>query len=937
MSVWPAQKVRQTFIDYFVAKQHQNIRSSCTIPHDDPTLLFANSGMNQFKPIFQGTVQQNTQFASLKRAVNSQKCIRAGGKHNDLDDVGHDTYHHTFFEMLGNWSFGDYFKPQAIQMAWELLTTVYGLDKQRLYVTYFGGDSTLGLSPDLDAKKLWLDIGVPETHIIPGNTADNFWEMGEVGPCGPCSEIHYDRIGGGRNAAHLVNQDDPNVLEIWNIVFMQYNREQDRSLKPLPNKHIDTGMGMERLVSILQDKPSNYDTDVFGGLFANIQQVSGARPYAGLLGAEDTDGVDTAYRVVADHVRTLTVAITDGCMPSNEGRGYVLRRILRRGARYARKRLNVQIGTFFSSLVDTLVKELGPSFPELYAQIDTVKQTLDEEERAFAKTLDRGERLFESVLAKTRAEKRTTIAGSDAWRLYDTYGFPIDLTQLMADESGISIDTKEFEACQKEAKQRSKGTKQELETSGLDVHMIAALENQGINRTIDDPKFTAGDLKATIVGMFQNGEQTTSPNPKASFGILLDTTNFYAEQGGQINDTGLISSDDFSFEMRVDQVQVYGGYILHTGVATAGTCNVGDSVTCLVDAVQRSQTASNHTATHLLNHALRDTLGQGADQRGSLVTCEKLRFDYACKTAPSTTQLDKVEQATNKHIEAKRIVYTQIVPLDKAMEILGVRAVFGETYPDPVRVVSVGTPVTELLNNPQNPMNQQVSVEFCGGTHVKRTLDIRSFVLLEDQALAKGIRRMVGVTGELARQAQQIEKKHTETLTQMQADMTSGSGDLQQRVKVFAKILEQAIMPLVAKTALKTLLDQLRKQLMEREKAQQLVDQQAVTAFLSEMHIKDPSDVVVMPIPTDAKGLTHAIGVLKGQGKSGMLVTTPTNNQVTIACASQLEVNKSDLGIGLQVVDQEYNGCSWGAWRRHCQSGTSDDRRWQNGRGAGAW
>lgn len=333
------------------------VPSSSVVPLADPTLLFANAGMNQYKSIFLGTVDPNSDFASLKRAVNSQKCIRAGGKHNDLDDVGKDSYHHTFFEMLGNWSFGDYFKKEAIGFTWELLTKVYSLDPSRLYVTYFEGDPKGGLGPDLEAKELWKSIGVPEDHILPGDMKDNFWEMGDQGPCGPCSEVHYDRIG-GRLASHLVNQDDPNVLEIWNNVFIEYNREPDRSLRPLPNKHIDTGMGFERLVSILQDKPSNYDTDVFTPLFAKIQEIAEARPYTGKFDVDDVDGIDTAYRVVADHVRTLTFAISDGCAPNNDGRGYVIRRILRRGVRYARRYFAVEVGSFFSQLVPTLVGQM---------------------------------------------------------------------------------------------------------------------------------------------------------------------------------------------------------------------------------------------------------------------------------------------------------------------------------------------------------------------------------------------------------------------------------------------------------------------------------------------------------------------------------------------------------------------------------------------------
>lgn len=384
---WPADKVYKTFLDYFVKKNgHDHVPSSSVVPHNDPTLLFANAGMNQYKSIFLGTVDPNSAFAKMKRAANAQKCIRAGGKHNDLDDCGKDSYHHTFFLMLGNWSFGDYFKKEAIDYSWELLTKVYGLDPNRLYVTYFEGYAPGKLEPDNEAKEFWRAVGVPDDHILPGNMKDNFWEMGDQGPCGPCSEVHYDRIG-GRNASHLVNQDDPNVLEIWNNVFIQYNRESDGSLRSLPAKHVDTGMGFERLVSILQDKSSNYDTDVFTPIFKTIQKVTGVRDYQGKFGEEDADGIDTAYRVIADHLRMTSFAIADGGTPNNVGRGYVVRRVLRRGVRYARKYMNAEIGSFFSKLLPTLVEQMGTDFPEIKQKEQDIKEILDEEESAFALTL----------------------------------------------------------------------------------------------------------------------------------------------------------------------------------------------------------------------------------------------------------------------------------------------------------------------------------------------------------------------------------------------------------------------------------------------------------------------------------------------------------------------------------------------------------------------
>jgi alanyl-tRNA synthetase len=586
---WTATKVRQTFIEYFEKRHaHTFVPSSSTIPHDDPTLLFANAGMNQYKPIFLGTVDPQSDFAKLKRAVNSQKCIRAGGKHNDLDDVGKDVYHHTFFEMLGNWSFGDYFKREAIEWAWDLLTNVYGISKDRLYVTYFGGNKEAGLAPDLETRDIWISIGVPKERVLPFGAKENFWEMGDQGPCGPCSEIHYDRIG-GRDASKLVNMDDPMVLEIWNLVFIQFNREADGSLRQLPARHVDTGMGLERVVSVLQNKTSNYDTDVFQNIFKRIQQVTGAPAYQGRVGAEDVDGIDMAYRVVADHIRTLTFAISDGGVPSNEGRGYVLRRILRRGIRYARRRFNVQIGTFFSSLVDTVVEEMGEAFPEIVKHRDDVKAILNEEEEAFGRTLDRGERLFDGYLNKARQAGAKQLDGADVWRLYDTYGFPVDLTRLMAEENGLTIDEKGFAEEQAKARElsrakRSTGAGGEQIT--LDVHAIGALEkNKDVPKTDDHFKYQTGNIIATVKSIYDGHAFVKSMDKlQTNFGILLDRTNFYAEQGGQEYDVGTIVIDGQS-EFIVENVQVYAGYVLHIGYLKYGKLAVGDEVICTYDEV----------------------------------------------------------------------------------------------------------------------------------------------------------------------------------------------------------------------------------------------------------------------------------------------------------------------------------------------------------------
>lgn len=757
-----AKEIRKKFVDFFVDKlDHVYVHSSSTIPLDDPTLLFANAGMNQFKPVFVGTVDPNSDMSKWSRVVNSQKCIRAGGKHNDLDDVGKDVYHHTFFEMLGNWSFGDYFKTEICTWAWQLLTQEFKIPKERLYVTYFGGEPSAGLEPDHECKELWKSLGVPESRILPGNMKDNFWEMGETGPCGPCSEIHYDRIG-NRDASHLVNMDDPDVLEIWNLVFMQFNRETDKSLKSLPRKHIDCGLGLERLVSVIQDKRSNYDTDLFTPLFAAIQNGSGIQqPYQGLLGDQDKGKVDMAYRVVADHIRTLTIALSDGGRPDNVGRGYVLRRILRRGIRYASENLNARPG-FFSGLVDTVCQSLGDFFPELLKDPQAVKDVIDEEEAQFLKTLTRGRKLLDRTIAKLPSGTKI-LPGDIAWRLYDTYGFPVDLTQLMTEERGMTVDHHGYEACKVQAQLASQGKGSGVEDRiSLDVHAINELkDSKGFPPTDDTFKYNYSDkykfenCTGKVLALRHDKRFVDQVESGQEVGVLLDKTVFYAEQGGQIYDEGfLVKVDDESVEVRVKNVQVRGGYILHMGTVE-GTLKLGDVVTQQLDQDRRKCVMNNHTGTHILNYALRQSLESNgeADQRGSLVAPDRLRFDFTASKAMTIGQVKKTEQIANQMIEKNVEIYAKDTPLALAKAVQGLRAVFDETYPDPVRVVSIGVPVETLIKDPNGPLGNSTSVEFCGGTHLKRSGHVGHFVIASEEAIAKGIRRIVALTGPEAQKA----------------------------------------------------------------------------------------------------------------------------------------------------------------------------------------
>ncbi|KAA0216713.1 MAG: alanine--tRNA ligase [Leptolyngbya sp. PLA3] len=753
--------IRRAFIEYFLRQAHQFVPSSPTVPHDDPTLLFANAGMNQFKPLFLGHVDPTSPLAGLKRSVNSQKCIRAGGKHNDLEDVGKDTYHHTFFEMLGNWSFGDYFKAEAIQWAWELLTQVYKLPPDRIYATYFEGNAEQGLPADEEARQLWMRY-LPSDRVLPGNMKDNFWEMGDTGPCGPCSEIHFDRIG-GRNARAYVNKGDPNVIEIWNLVFIQFDRQGDGSLRPLPAKHVDTGMGLERLVSVIQNKSSNYDTDVFMPLFAAIERITGhAGGYHGKLGKDDPDGHDMAYRVVADHIRTLTFAITDGAIPSNEGRGYVLRRILRRAVRYGRQKLGAKTG-FLAGLVPTVVDTMSEAFPELRRNPKHVADVIFEEEESFGRTLDRGIGLFEELAAGARAK----ITGEEAFKLYDTFGFPLDLTQLMAEERGLSVDVEGFEACMGEQKARSRaGAKAGGEGDlVLDAEAIARLGHLNVKPTDDSHKFHGRDMRASIRAIWngQNFDEHTGTRATQRVGIILDKTSFYAEMGGQVADHGrLVASRDGKFvgagaggEFRVDEVRTFGGYVLHIGHAGRGDLRVGDEVRLHVEQQRRQQICANHTATHMVNFALREVLGEHVDQKGSLVAPDRLRFDFSHGHPVEAEQIARVQQIVREQIAHDLPVYADLGGLATARSITGVRAVFGETYPDPVRVVSIGAPVDQLLSRPNDGQWRQYSVELCGGTHLKTTGEAHAFALVSEEGIAKGVRRITALTGALAKAAEQ--------------------------------------------------------------------------------------------------------------------------------------------------------------------------------------
>ena len=907
-------EIRRRFIDFFAQREHAFVPSSSTCPTDDPSLrdTFANAGMNQFKPVFLGQIPPGSALEGLRRAVNSQKCIRAGGKHNDLDDVGKDTYHHTFFEMLGNWSFGDYFKTETIAWAWELLTGELGLAPDRLYATYFGGDAAQGLEPDLEAKAEW-ERYLPPERVMPFGMKDNFWEMGETGPCGPCSEVHYDRVG-GRDASGLVNRDDPDVLELWNLVFIQFERMGGGKLRPLPAKHVDTGMGLERLVSVLADVRSNYDTDVFAPIFLAIESRTDAGPYTGRVGPEDTTGKDEAYRVIADHVRTLTFALADGAAPSNEGRGYVLRRILRRAIRYGRQKLNLRPG-FFAELVPVVIERFGAAYPELREHQARVLELVRGEEESFGRTLDRGIRLFE----ETAGRSETIVSGADAFKLYDTYGFPLDLTQLMAAERGLEVDVAGYEAAMREQQERSRagGRRDEGAPLALGPDETARLARLNVRPTDDSFKFAPREIRATVKAIWNglNFEEHADPTTAGTrrVGIVLDRTNFYAEMGGQVGDTGRMMvgretrtnphDSHTGGEFRVEDTQVCGGFALHVGRVTRGELRVGDDVTLHVEKQRRRSIAAHHTATHLLNQGLRTLVGPDTDQRGSLVAEDRLRFDFACNRQIGPEELARIEDFVRAQIEADLPVHADLAPLEAAQRIPGLRAVFGERYPDPVRVVSIGTPVAALLDQPEAD-GTGASIELCGGTHLESTGQAGAFALVSEEGIAKGIRRVTALAGVPARAAIAAADGISEKLAGL--DRLDGQALIDEYQALFAEV-DRLTLPAARKHELRTRLGAIQSRIKQIQKSQaaaraseaaqlagRLGDRAAMT--------QEPVFVAVVELGSDRKALEAAMAtaVAKAPTKAIMLFSTGgAGDKVAIVAA----VPEGLVNLGLKAGD----------------------------------
>ena len=700
-----SKEIRKAFLDFFESKGHTIVPSAPMVVKNDPTLMFTNAGMNQFKDYFLGNAVPKN-----KRVADSQKCLRVSGKHNDLEEVGHDSYHHTMFEMLGNWSFGDYFKAEAIAWAWELLTDVFGIDKNRLYATVFEGDSQDGTEKDTEALEEWKKY-LPEDRILFGNKHDNFWEMGDTGPCGPCSEIHIDLRSDDERAKipgrDMVNQGHPLVIEIWNLVFMQFNRKANGELEPLPHKNVDTGMGFERLCMALQGKTSNYDTDIFTGMIAEIEKLSGH-------GYHESADTEVAMRVIADHIRAISFSIADGQLPSNVKAGYVIRRILRRAVRYGYTFLGFN-EPFICRLVGRLVADMGDSYPELVKQQTFIEKVIREEEMAFLKTLDRGIRLIENIMEKSAGSK--VISGEDAFVLYDTFGFPIDLSELIASEKGFTIDIEGFEKELQRQKERARNATAIESGDWEEFHHCEHVEFLGYDTT------EVGD--AILVK-----HRTVKAKNRTMYQLVFDKTPFYAEMGGQVGDTGFITSESGEKIAIIDTIKE-NNLSIHIAERIPADCS--GRFTLTVDKERRQMIANNHTATHLLHQALREILGTHVEQKGSFVSDSYFRFDFSHFEKLSDEIIDKVEKRVNALIrEDYPLCENRTATMEEAHE-MGAMALFGEKYGDRVRVVKFGD-----------------SIELCGGTHTSATGRIGFFKIVSESAIAAGIRRIEATTGEYA-------------------------------------------------------------------------------------------------------------------------------------------------------------------------------------------
>jgi len=980
-----SREIRQQFIDFFVHNHgHTFVQSSPVVPHADPTLLFTNAGMNQFKPYFLGTEQ-----SPWKRVANTQKCIRAGGKHNDLDDVGRSRRHHTFFEMLGNWSFGDYFKLGAIQMAWELLTKIYKIDPTRLHVSCFEGDEANGVPRDTEAADIWKKVAHWEQYGLKSDDhihyfgKDNFWEMGDTGPCGPCTEIYIDRrpqdeidkdLKAGKRSP--VNAEDPRVMEIWNLVFIQFNRNADRTLSTLPSQHVDTGMGFERITQVIQNVDSNFGIDLWNPFFAKISEITGGgHKYTGAFpptnsvdpiaeAANPQLRTDIAFRVIADHARCLTFALTDGAVPSNEGRGYVLRRILRRAVTFGYLKLGIK-EPFMHKLVDVVVEAMGEAFPELKKNTAAVKAILEDEEISFGKTIDRGVDLFnqagqiaiwlklnkshgmggptgegplepdsefvsnprssataympdgkhvqipidavgqQALIASNKL--RPTISADDAFKLYTTFGFPLDLTDVMAQERGMTVDNEGVKKLMEEHATISRGGGDAADATQSLIELVQQTkfeptEFHGYTQTKMDAVtcahlYVLEGSKYVPIDLARKGDKVA---------LVLDRTCFYAESGGQVGDTGTIENH-YHAVITVESTIKVGDVFFHLGTVTTASSG-GEGFICAssdskphrlqVDEQRRAKIEANHTMTHVMNHKLRAVLGDHVMQKGSLVDDEKTRFDFAHNAALSEAEVTKIEELVNADIAADLTVNWEYAPQADALKINSLRAVFGEKYPASVRVVSVGPRVEALIAEPAKDEWMDYSIEFCGGTHLAKTGDAEGFVMVSEEAVSKGVRRITAITGVAAHKATAHGERLLARINALKGSSQEQLAELPALTTTVAEVttaMSELALPLLLRNQIRTGLADLQKIVKDAEKAKSKAA--AGDAVEAARALADTLDgpILVAEIPgLDGDGLRTAMDVIKKKKPdSALLLGSVAGDKVSfVACVPEAMIKK---------------------------------------------
>jgi len=978
-----SREIRQQFIDFFVHNHgHTFVQSSPVVPHADPTLLFTNAGMNQFKPYFLGTEQ-----SPWKRVANTQKCIRAGGKHNDLDDVGRSRRHHTFFEMLGNWSFGDYFKLGAIQMAWELLTKIYKIDPTRLHVSCFEGDEANGVPRDTEAADIWKKVAHWEQYGLKSDDhihyfgKDNFWEMGDTGPCGPCTEIYIDRrpqdeidkdLKAGKRSP--VNAEDPRVMEIWNLVFIQFNRNlpgADRSLTTLPSQHVDTGMGFERITQVIQNVDSNFGIDLWNPFFAKISEITGGRlKYTGAFpptnsvdpiaeAANPQLRTDIAFRVIADHARCLTFALTDGAVPSNEGRGYVLRRILRRAVTFGYLKLGIK-EPFMHKLVDVVVEAMGEAFPELKKNPAGVAAIIKDEEVSFGKTIERGldieeadtlhaigtayakkeglhlvgshrepvggldsdrynltltrgefdkiEVGFESLLLFNKKHNLHAVIGADdAFKLYTTFGFPLDLTQVMAQERGMTVDNEGVKKLMEEHATISRGGGDTADATQSLIELVQQTkfeptEFHGYTQTKMDAVtcahlYVLEGSKYVPIDLARKGDKVA---------LVLDRTCFYAESGGQVGDTGTIENH-YHAVITVESTIKVGDVFFHLGTVTTASSG-GEGFICAssdskphrlqVDEQRRAKIEANHTMTHVMNHKLRAVLGDHVMQKGSLVDDEKTRFDFAHNAALSEAEVTKIEELVNADIAADLTVNWEYAPQADALKINSLRAVFGEKYPASVRVVSVGPRVEALIAEPAKDEWMDYSIEFCGGTHLAKTGDAEGFVMVSEEAVSKGVRRITAITGVAAHKATAHGERLLARINALKGSSQEQLAELPALTTTVAEVttaMSELALPLLLRNQIRTGLADLQKIVKDAEKAKSKAA--AGDAVEAARALADTLDgpILVAEIPgLDGDGLRTAMDVIKKKKPdSALLLGSVAGDKVSfVACVPEALIKK---------------------------------------------